>query len=206
MQKSINLMVGERASYWRAAPVKLLLLTSFISMGRNSLPLEIHDNGGAGRDASHNNVSVRDRLRLKRNSSDSRDRSSRSGSDRSSLLRTRPPHHIPRSLNRKGFLLSLLKPRGGTCLLCSLVGFSVCAFVVSSLLLQNSITWQGKNAKGGGHVGSRIGLGSTLKYVPGRVARTLIEGEGLDPLRSEVRIGVRPPRLALVSFLNSWNG
>ncbi|KAF8075433.1 hypothetical protein N665_1094s0013 [Sinapis alba] len=165
-------------------------------MGRNSLSLEIHDNGGAGRDANHNNnVSVRDRLRLKRNSSDSRDRS-HSGLDRSSL-RTRPHHHhhIPRSLNRKGFL-SLLKPRG-TCLLYSLVAFTVCAFVVSSLLLQSSITWQG-NVKGGGEVRSRIGLGSRLKYVPGRVARTLIEGEGLDPLRLEVRIGVRSPRLALI--------
>ncbi|AED90750.1 UDP-Glycosyltransferase superfamily protein [Arabidopsis thaliana] len=171
-------------------------------MVRNSLSLEIDDNGGAGRDGNHNanNVagngdtsfhSIRDRLRLKRNSSDRRDRS-HSGLDRPSL-RTRP-HHIGRSLNRKG-LLSLLKPRG-TCLLYFLVAFTVCAFVMSSLLLQNSITWQG-NVKGG-QVRSQIGLGSTLKYVPGGIARTLIEGKGLDPLRSAVRIGVRPPRLALV--------
>ncbi|CAN6846812.1 unnamed protein product [Brassica oleracea] len=156
-------------------------------MGRNSLSLEIHhDNNGA---ANHNNnVSVRDRLRLKRNPTDMR---------RSSLRSTRPPHHHvpPRSLNRKGFLLSLLKPRG-TCLLYSLVAFAVCAFVASSLLLQSSITWQG-SAKGGS-VGRRIGLGSALKYVPGRVAKKLIEGEGIHSLRSEVRIGVRPPRLALI--------
>lgn len=177
---------------------------------RNSLSLEIDDNGGAGRDGNHNanNVagngdtsfhSIRDRLRLKRNSSDRRDRS-HSGLDRPSL-RTRP-HHIGRSLNRKG-LLSLLKPRG-TCLLYFLVAFTVCAFVMSSLLLQNSITWQG-NVKGG-QVRSQIGLGSTLKYVPGGIARTLIEGKGLDPLRSAVRIGVRPPRLALVSsFIAFFN-
>lgn len=48
-------------------------------------------------------------------------------------------------------------------------------------------------------MGRRIGLGSALKYVPGRVAKKLIEGEGIDSLRSEVRSGVRPPRLALVS-------
>ncbi|KAF3539059.1 hypothetical protein F2Q69_00018395 [Brassica cretica] len=151
-------------------------------MGRNSLSLEIHhdNDGGAG---NHNNVSVRDRLRLKRNPTDMR---------RSSLRSTRPPHHHvpPRSLNRKGFLLSLLKPRG-TCLLYSLVAFAVCAFVASSLLLQS--------AKGGS-VGRRIGLGSALKYVPGRVAKKLIEGEGIDSLRSEVRSGVRPPRLALVKL------
>jgi len=75
---------------------------------------------------------------------------------------------------------------------------------MSSLLLQNSITWQG-NVKGG-QVRSQIGLGSTLKYVPGGIARTLIEGKGLDPLRSAVRIGVRPPRLALVSsFIAFFN-
>ncbi|CAH8324439.1 unnamed protein product [Eruca vesicaria subsp. sativa] len=146
-------------------------------MGRNSLSHEIHDN----------NVSARDhRLRPKRNS----DRS-HSASDRSSL-RTRP-----RSLNRKGLgFLSLLKPRGASCLLYSLVAFTVCAFLVSSLLLQNSISWQGDVKRG--NVRSRIGSESTLKYVPGRIARRLIEGEGLDRLRSEVRIGVRPPRLALI--------
>ncbi|CDY14153.1 BnaC02g02700D [Brassica napus] len=136
-------------------------------MGRNSLSLEIHhDNNGAGN--HNNNVSVRDRLRLKRNPTDMRDRS------RSSLRSTRPPHHHvpPRSLNRKGFLLSLLKPRG-TCLLYSLVAFA--------------------------GVRRRIGLGSALKYVPGRVAKKLIEGEGIHSLRSEVRIGVRPPRLALLN-------
>ncbi|XP_019058423.1 PREDICTED: uncharacterized protein LOC104816682 [Tarenaya hassleriana] len=70
---------------------------------------------------------------------------------------------------------------------------------MSSLLIQNSITsvfWQG-NVKGG-QVRSRIRLGATLKYVPGSVARRVIEGQGLDPLRSVVRIGVRPPRLALI--------
>ncbi|CAN8257166.1 unnamed protein product [Cochlearia groenlandica] len=167
-------------------------------MGRNSISLEIDDNGGVGggggaREGDSSFNTVRDRLRLKRNSSDKRDRSN-SGLDRASL-RNRHPHHTNRSLNRKGFLLSLLKPRR-TCLLYFLIVFTVCAFVMSSLLLQNSITWQG-NVKVG-YVRNRIGLGSTLKYVPGEAARRLIEGEGLDPLRSTVRIGVRPPRLALI--------
>ncbi|KAL0680574.1 hypothetical protein Bca4012_047421 [Brassica carinata] len=163
-------------------------------MGRNSLSLEIHhdNDGGAG---NHNNVSVRDRLRLKRNPTDMR---------RSSLRSTRPPHHHvpPRSLNRKGFLLSLLKPRG-TCLLYSLVAFAVCAFVASSLLLQSSITWQG-SAKGGS-VGRRIGLGSALKYVPGRVARRLIEGEGIDSLRSEILGNMRkdPRTLVLITVVKN---
>lgn len=158
---------------------------------RNSLSFEIDDNGGAGRDGNHS--VVRDRLRLKPiPSGDRRDRLDRS-SVRSSTAR---PHHIGgRSLNRKG-VLSWLKPRGNW-LLYFLVAFTVCAFVMSSVLLQDSIAWQG-SARGGGGARRRIGFGSSLKYVPGGVARTLIEGEGLDSLRSGVRIGVRPPRLALI--------
>lgn len=162
---------------------------------RNSLSFEIDDNGGAGRDGNHS--VVRDRLRLKPITSERRDRS-HSGSDRSSLRSTRPHNHIGRSVNRKGGVLAWLKPRGNW-LLYVLVAFTVCAFVMSSMLLQSSITWQG-NAKGGRQGRSRIGFGSRLRYVPGGIARELIEGEGLDSLRSAVRIGVRPPRLALVSF------
>lgn len=180
----------------REIQVEASSFSLLFSTMRNSLSFEIDDNGGAGRDGNHN------RLRLKPISSgDRRDRSSHSGSDRSSLLRssnTARPHHIGgRSLNRKG-VISWLKPRGNW-LLYFLVAFTVCAFVMSSVLLQDSIAWQG-SARGGGGVRRRIGFGSSLKYVPGGVARRLIEGEGLDSLRLGVRIGVRPPRLALVSL------
>ncbi|KAB2595059.1 hypothetical protein D8674_030509 [Pyrus ussuriensis x Pyrus communis] len=44
-------------------------------------------------------------------------------------------------------------------------------------------------------------FGSTLRFVPGRVSRRFVEGDGLDRARKEARIGVRPPRLALAFLL-----
>ena len=41
-------------------------------------------------------------------------------------------------------------------------------------------------------------IGSTLKFLLPGVSRS----DGLKSLRSEPRIGVRPPKLALVSFFN----
>lgn len=34
--------------------------------------------------------------------------------------------------------------------------------------------------------------------MPGRVSKRVVEGDGLDRARNEARIGVRPPRLALI--------
>lgn len=46
----------------------------------------------------------------------------------------------------------------------------------------------------------RIKFGSSLKFLPGRISRSLVEGDGLDEVRKKDRVGVRAPRLALVSF------
>ena len=45
-------------------------------------------------------------------------------------------------------------------------------------------------------------ISSLLKFLPPRVSRS----DGLDSLRSELRIGVRAPKLALVSLFFSFFG
>lgn len=45
----------------------------------------------------------------------------------------------------------------------------------------------------------RIKFGSSLKFVPGRISKRLVEGDGLEEVRKKDRVGVRAPRLALVS-------
>lgn len=64
------------------------------------------------------------------------------------------------------------------------------------MVLQSSITSVfSKSGDRGRSLRDGLRFGSTLKFVPARVSR----GDGLDLLRSEPRIGVRAPRLALVS-------
>jgi len=71
------------------------------------------------------------------------------------------------------------------------------------MVMQSSITsvFRQRNERGMNH---REGLefGSTLKFVPGKVSQRFLSGDGLDRLRFQPRIGVRAPRIALVSFLN----
>ncbi|XP_021890554.1 uncharacterized protein LOC110809134 [Carica papaya] len=171
-------------------------------MGRNSPRLEIDGSGGGSGNGNATNShssdlgfhSIRDRFVFKRSSSHTRDRT-RSAVDRPSG-RNRS-HPVGRSLNRKG-LLSLFKFRGAY-LFYMVIFFAAFAFAMASMLLQSSITSVfGQGNERGRSVRDDLRFGSTLKFVPGRVARRLMEGNGLDRLRTTVRIGVRAPRLALI--------
>lgn len=67
------------------------------------------------------------------------------------------------------------------------------------MLLQSSMTLVFRQGSERGRL-LREGLkfGSTLRFMPGRVSKRVVEGDGLDRARNEARIGVRPPRLALI--------
>lgn len=158
-------------------------------MGRNTSTPESLDNegclAGSGNDLGFH--SIRDRFPLKRNPSHYRNRA-KADSDHSPLHRGRSHHS---RFNRKGLLW--LK---GKSAFYSVVILAVFLFAMASMMLQSSIT---SVFRQGGERGRslREGLrfGSTLKFVPAMVSRR----DGLDPLRSKPRIGLRAPRLALVS-------
>ena len=69
-----------------------------------------------------------------------------------------------------------------------------------SMVLQSSITAVSRQGSERGWRLNRAGLriGSLLKFLPPRVSRS----DGVDSLRSELRIGVRAPKLALVSLFS----
>ncbi|XP_042951444.1 uncharacterized protein LOC122287658 isoform X2 [Carya illinoinensis] len=157
-------------------------------MGRNTSTPESLDNegclAGSGNDLGFH--SIRDRFPLKRNPSHYRNRA-KADSDHSPLHRGRSHHS---RFNRKGLLW--LK---GKSAFYSVVILAVFLFAMASMMLQSSIT---SVFRQGGERGRslREGLrfGSTLKFVPAMVSRR----DGLDPLRSKPRIGLRAPRLALI--------
>lgn len=76
-------------------------------------------------------------------------------------------------------------------------------FAVASMVLQSSIMLVFRQRVGGDRmrwswsVKEGLELGSSLEFVPRR--RLEMNGSRLDVLRSRPRIGVRPPRIALVS-------
>lgn len=72
------------------------------------------------------------------------------------------------------------------------------------MVLQSSMTLVFRQGSERGRL-LREGLkfGSAFRFVPGRVSKRFVEGDGLDRVRMEARIGVRPPRLALVSVIRS---
>ena len=154
-------------------------------MGRSSSPPETDDSGGGGEGGGAFR-SIRGRFPLKRN------RVKPDSDDRPVLHRSRSH---PTRFNRK----SLPWLKGKKSVFYFLVFLAVFLYAMSSMVLQSSITAvfrQGSDR--GGRRLNREGLriGSTLKFLPPRVSRS----DGLDSLRSEPRIGVRAPRLALVSF------
>ncbi|GAV64719.1 Glycos_transf_1 domain-containing protein [Cephalotus follicularis] len=174
-------------------------------MGRNSPPHEVDDNTGANNDISLR--SIRDRFPFKRNPSHNREHTKpscssdrilpRGSSSRSSL------YNNSNRFNRKGILP--LFPFRGAYLFYFVVIFAVFAFAMASLVLQTSITSMVFMRGGGGGTERRersliqgLRLGSALRFVPSRKLRTVVEGDGLNGVRSNARIGVRPPRLALI--------
>ncbi|XP_052187071.1 uncharacterized protein LOC127797913 [Diospyros lotus] len=96
---------------------------------------------------------------------------------------------------RSGARRLLLFPFRGRSWFYLFLFFAVFAFALASMVLQSSIasllrpgSVRRKSVLDG------LKFGSSLKFVPARAG----EGIGLDRLRSQSRLGVRPPRLALV--------
>lgn len=179
-----------------------------ILMNRNHHhPSELPDspaiNVGSEGVSDQNFHSIRDRFLFKRNpnpSTNSPPKSSKSPPDR---LR-RWHHYTNKSNYRKGGWFSCI-PFRGIYLLYFVIFFAVLAFVLASILLQSSITGMVVFSKGWVDYRRSIreGLksGTILRFVPGLRSRLLLEGHGLDHVREQAnRVGLRPPRLAVVSF------
>ncbi|CAN6697626.1 unnamed protein product [Malus baccata var. baccata] len=164
-------------------------------MGRNtsSPPAILDDNGGT--DLGFH--SIRDRFPFKRNPNPShqRDRPRDVFTDRQPFPRAPPRSH--HRFYRKG-LLWLFPFKGKSAFYVVLV-FALFVFAVATMLLQSSMTLVFRQGSERGRL-LREGLkfGSTLRFMPGRVSKRVVEGDGLDRARNEARIGVRPPRLALI--------
>lgn len=176
-----------------------------LPMGRHSSPPRLDGNANEnGKNNTINNnsdnisdqgfYSIRDRFPLKRNPGHTRDRTKQYSLLDRPLARTRP------RFNRKGFLLF---PFRGIYLFYFLIFFSVFAFAVASVVMQSSITAmlfrQGRERAWRRSVREGMMFGISLKFMPAGISRRLAEGGGLDRVRSTDRIGVRGPRLALVS-------
>lgn len=157
---------------------------------RRSSSSEIDDNGSGN--AVPGTHSIRDRFPFKRNSSHFRLRAKDSLDHAASRSRS----HQSR-INRKGLLWWI--PARGQTLFYFVVVFAVFGFVTGSMLLQSSISLMSSGSEKERWLMERIKFGSSLKFVPGRISRRLVEGDGLDELRKKDRVGVRAPRLALVS-------
>lgn len=174
-------------------------------MGRNSSPSPdntFEGNGNASAGAGANDLgfrSIRDRLRFKRNPNPSHngDRA-KSLADRAPPMRGRS--HYNGRFNRRGFLSPFLF-KGKSAFYLVIIS-AVFLFALASMVLQSSITSVFKQGSDKGRL-LRDGLrfGTTLRFVPGRISRRLVEANGLDRLRNEPRFAVRMPRLALVSVL-----
>ncbi|KAA8539217.1 hypothetical protein F0562_025909 [Nyssa sinensis] len=172
-------------------------------MGRNSAsPDRVSsgdDNANSGGLGFH---SIRDRIRFKRNPNPNTTNIDSNVKDRSKTAscpdrqwRANRSHHHTRSTARKFFLF----PFRGRSLFYFFIFFAVFAFALASMVLQSSITSLFRpGSERGRLVREGLKFGSSLKFFPWRTARWFKEGGGLDRLRSEPRIGVRPPRLGLI--------
>ncbi|KAF3434117.1 hypothetical protein FNV43_RR25220 [Rhamnella rubrinervis] len=165
-------------------------------MGRNSSsPPDILDgNGGPGGGNDLGAYSMRGRFPFKRNPNPSQHRDRANAFSDPPIFRSRSHHS--RS-NRKGLLW--LFPFKGKSALYLVIMSAVFLFAMASMVLQSSITSVFRQGSERGRL-LREGLkfGSTLRFVPGRVSRRIMEGGGLDRVRNQASIGVRPPRLALI--------
>uniref|UniRef100_A0A7N0SVT9 Glycosyl transferase family 1 domain-containing protein n=1 Tax=Kalanchoe fedtschenkoi TaxID=63787 RepID=A0A7N0SVT9_KALFE len=104
-------------------------------------------------------------------------------------------HHHHRPMRRKVWL------RSGRSLLYCAIFLAVFAFVFASVVMQSSITsvFRAGTERKVTSVREGLTLGSSLKFEPSRaLIRRFEERGGLDRLRREARIGVRPPRIALI--------
>lgn len=141
--------------------------------------------------------SIRDRFPFKRNNSYS------STADLPRSAKTTPTaHKTSRSHFHHKRRLSLYPFKGKSRLyFCILM--VIFMFPLASMVLQSSIMAGFRHGVGGDRMRWRwsvkegLELGSSLAFVPQR--RLELNGSRLDWLRSQPRIGVRPPRIGLVS-------
>ncbi|KAL1542347.1 hypothetical protein AAHA92_26454 [Salvia divinorum] len=162
-------------------------------MGRNSVPAGDLASDDASAATFH---SIRDRFAFKRY----HNASSAAELPRSSKT-TAPAHKASRSHHNKQRKLSFSPFRGKSRLyLCIFVVIFV--FSVATMVLQSSIMLAFRQGVGGDRMRWRwsvkegLELGSSLEFVPQR--RIELNGSRLDSFRSQPRIGVRPPRIALI--------
>ncbi|KAK6775254.1 hypothetical protein RDI58_026255 [Solanum bulbocastanum] len=170
-----------------------------MTMGRSS--------GDDNKDKNDNNAissgggfhSIRDRFRFKRNSQRPTETvtlpSSSSSPDRQwkTPARSHHHHHHNRSFSRKLIFFCF---RGKWLYLC--IFLVIFVFALASMVLQSSIMSvfrQNERARWRWPVRDDLKLGSSLKFVQPRRFQL---GNGLDLVRNQSRIGVRPPRIALV--------
>ncbi|KAK9283587.1 hypothetical protein L1049_011836 [Liquidambar formosana] len=105
-------------------------------------------------------------------------------------------HHRshPNRSTRKGWSFSF---RGTSCL----IFLAVFLFALASIVLQSKITsvFRPGSERRGRSFRDGLKFGSALKFVPSeRLVRRFEERGGLDRMRNESRIGIRPPRIALI--------
>ncbi|OIV90590.1 hypothetical protein TanjilG_01671 [Lupinus angustifolius] len=71
-------------------------------------------------------------------------------------------------------------------------------FALASMVMQSSIASVWQRSENGRNLREGLKFGSTLKFVPGRVLKRFLDRNGLDRVRSQPRIGVRAPRIAII--------
>ncbi|BAT99896.1 hypothetical protein VIGAN_10143800 [Vigna angularis var. angularis] len=75
------------------------------------------------------------------------------------------------------------------------------------MVMQNSITFVFRQrAERGRYRLEGLRFGTTLRFVPGRVSQGFLSGNRLDRIRSQPRLGVRPPRITLGSQILTTHG
>lgn len=135
--------------------------------------------------------SIRDRFRFKRNSTD------RSITDRKTT--SFPDRQWRRSQHRSVLRKCLLFPFRCRSLLYCCVLFAVFAFAMASMVLQTSIMSVFRQGNESGRaVRTGLKFGSSLEFVPWRIEKRMELGGGIEWLRNQPRVVVRPPKLAII--------
>ncbi|WJX13919.1 hypothetical protein P8452_04253 [Trifolium repens] len=167
-----------------------------MGLSRNSLSQPEIDDAGGSSDVGFS--SIRGRFPFKRNPNHIRDRQ-KSFSDRQLPRSTNTTRsHLHNRFTRKG-LLSLFPFFKGKSGFYAFIFAVVFLFALASMVMQSSITsvfrQHNERARDLRH---DLKFGTSLKFVPGKVSQRFLSGDGLDRLRSQPRIGVRAPRIALI--------
>ncbi|XP_019054491.1 PREDICTED: uncharacterized protein LOC104604609 isoform X2 [Nelumbo nucifera] len=138
--------------------------------------------------------SIRDRFRFKRNPFHEGQRSHDEEGDEKDRRSDRLwRHRNPNRVVRKGF------PFKATSLFYGAVIFAVVVFVVASVVLQNSMA-SVFSQSGDRRMPFRkvLRFGTSLQFIPTKLLDRFEKQGGLDRMRLEARLAIRPPRLAII--------